>query len=162
VIARTRDTTVDSHTNPVPASDIGRRLVPAMSAGLTAPTVSADRPSDVAALLRTIATTAAGMTELLDVLRSRYPAVGLDGPDPVAAVLDQAAAAAHDLRSSAETAASTIVNRAPDDRWCGPRPDIVLREMPRPSPTAPTEGTAHDSFEIRTATASAHRRRATG
>jgi hypothetical protein len=98
----------------------------------------ANRPPDVAAQLRTIAKTAAGLTELLDVLRTHYPAVGLDGPDPVAAVLDQAAAAAYDLRSSAEIAANTITNRAPDDRQRGPHPDIVLRKVPRASP-----GVAH-------------------
>jgi hypothetical protein len=68
-------------------------------------------PADVAALLHTISDTAADFAEQLDTLRGRYPTLGLRGADPVAVVLDQAAAAAQDLHSSAASAANTIAQR---------------------------------------------------
>ncbi|HEX5114401.1 MAG TPA: hypothetical protein VFW65_04295 [Pseudonocardiaceae bacterium] len=68
-------------------------------------------PAETAAWLHAIADVAAGFVDQLDALRARYPARGQLGPDPVAAVLDQAAAAASDLHSSAASAADTIARR---------------------------------------------------
>jgi hypothetical protein len=68
--------------------------------------------ADVAEL-RAVAETAAGFTTLLDALRGNYPIVGLHNMDPVACALEQAAAAAHDLHSSATIAADAIVDRPP-------------------------------------------------
>jgi hypothetical protein len=63
---------------------------------------------DMAAQLRAVAVTAAGLTTLLDSLRGHHPANGLRNTDPVAAALEQAAAAAHDLHISATIAADAI------------------------------------------------------
>jgi hypothetical protein len=90
----------------------GGRPTPAAPSDLTEPDIAGSRPADVA-LLRTIADVAAGLTEQLDVLRGRYPARVLPRADPVVAVLDQAAAAANDLHSSATIAAGTIATRQP-------------------------------------------------
>jgi hypothetical protein len=48
----------------------------------------------------------------LDVLRGRFPTRGPDSANSLAIALDQAAAAAHDLRSSTTTAAG-IADRLP-------------------------------------------------
>jgi hypothetical protein len=74
------------------------------------------QPAETAAWLQAIADAAAGFVDQLDALRGQYPARGLHGPDPVAAVLDQAAAAASDLHSSAASAADTIGQRPPVDQ----------------------------------------------
>ncbi len=58
-----------------------------------------------------MAAVAAGFTEQLDLLRGRYPAREPLRADPVLAVLDQAAAAANDLHSSATIAADVIAAR---------------------------------------------------
>jgi hypothetical protein len=74
--------------------DLGRQLV---------------RSVEIVAVLRNAADLAADLTELLDVLRDRYRADGLQGPHPTGVALEQAAAAAHDLQISARTAAESIV-----------------------------------------------------
>lgn len=95
-------------TTPKPDS----RLLPRMrSEDEIRPEVVERQPAEVAELLRTIADTAAGFVDQLDTLRNRYPTLGLRGADPVAVVLDQAAAAAQDLCSSAASAADTIAHR---------------------------------------------------
>jgi hypothetical protein len=103
---------VDSHAEMIRVSFAGGRPTPAAPSDLTEPDIAGSRPADVA-LLRTIADVAAGLTEQLDVLRGRYPARVLPRADPVVAVLDQAAAAANDLHSSATIAADTIATRQP-------------------------------------------------
>jgi hypothetical protein len=75
------------------------------------------QPSDTATRLYAIADAAAGFVEQIDALRGKYPARGPLGPDPVAAVLEEAAAAASDLRSSATSAADTISRRSPEDAF---------------------------------------------
>lgn len=67
-------------------------------------------PADAAALLHTVAEAAAGFTELLDALRNHYPVEGLEGPHPVFAALEQAAAAAYDLCVSTRAAADIIAS----------------------------------------------------
>jgi hypothetical protein len=63
--------------------------------------------------LLAVAEAAAGFTTLLDALRGHYLAVGLHGTDPVAGALEQAAAAANDLHSSAVIAADAIADQPP-------------------------------------------------
>ncbi len=87
---------------------------PVMRAGPDRPTAGGTRaPSADVAQLRAVAEAAAGFTTLLDALRGNYPIVGLHNMDPVAGALEQAAAAAHDLHSSATIAADAIVDRPP-------------------------------------------------
>lgn len=75
------------------------------------------QPSETATRLYAIADAAADFVDQIDALRGSYPARGPLGPDPVAAVLEQAAAAASDLRSSATSAADTISRRSPEDAF---------------------------------------------
>lgn len=70
------------------------------------------RPADAVSLLRRIADEAAVFTAQLDALSKRYPTLGWQGADPLAVVLDQAAAAANDLHSTTAAAADTIAGRA--------------------------------------------------
>jgi hypothetical protein len=72
-------------------------------------------PAEVAARLRKISDVATDLAAELDVLRGRFPARGPYSADSLAVALDQAAAAAHDLRSSATTAAG-ITDRMPPTR----------------------------------------------
>jgi hypothetical protein len=70
--------------------------------------------------LRKIAEVGAGIAAELDLLRGNAPARAVRGADSFAAdslsvALDQAAAAAHDLRTSATTAAG-IADRLPPPR----------------------------------------------
>lgn len=70
------------------------------------------QPAEVATLLLAIADAAAGFVDQLDALRGRYPTQGLHGADPLAVLLDQAAAAANDLHGSAASAADTVGGRS--------------------------------------------------
>lgn len=70
------------------------------------------QPAETAALPQTIADAAAGFGDQLDTLRGRYPARELHGADLLTATLDQAAAAAHDLHSSAASAADVVTGRS--------------------------------------------------
>lgn len=65
-------------------------------------------PAEVVTLLHGVADFAAEVTAVLDLLRDRYRAIGLQGPEPEGVALEQAAAAAHDLRTGARAAADTI------------------------------------------------------
>jgi hypothetical protein len=87
--------------------------------------------ADAAALLRTVANAAAGITELLDTLRDHDPAEGLQGPHPVSVALEQAAAAADDLCVSAHAAADTILAPPADPESVGYRPTSSYRPPPR-------------------------------
>lgn len=68
--------------------------------------------ADAVSLLRKISNAAAVFTADLDALSKRYPMPGRQGADPLAVVLDQAAAAANDLYSTTMAAADTIADRA--------------------------------------------------
>jgi hypothetical protein len=92
--------------------------------------VVARSSTETAARLYAIAVAAAGFADQLDALRGQYPARGPLDADPVAAVLDQAAAAACDLHSSAASAADTIADRSAAD-------DV---------PALTDRGSGHDGF----------------
>jgi ribose 1,5-bisphosphokinase PhnN len=76
------------------------------------PAVAGAAPAEVAARLRKMSDVATDLAAELDVLRGRLPARGPHSADSLAVALDQAAAAAHDLHSSATTAAG-IADRMP-------------------------------------------------
>lgn len=69
------------------------------------------QPAELATLLHAIADAAAGFADQLDALRGHYPAQELGTADQLSVLLDQAAAAAHDLHSSAASAADTTLEK---------------------------------------------------
>lgn len=64
-------------------------------------------------MLATVVANAEEFTTLLDDLRADYAADGFAGPDPLYVALDQAGAAARDLRSATEYALELLARRAP-------------------------------------------------